>query len=152
MNEEKNYEEPMEENIDEITIEMEVEQEEPKAEKIKANIVNPTKEFIKTHKREIGIGVGALIFVGGVAYVAYSKGRARGIHDNTYVNGGRSDFNYGLMEDGENYSFAIRGATYGNGIWTHWLHMPKKDAIKVAKDVLEELGCLKTLAELPKEV
>lgn len=109
-------------------------------------------EFVKAHKKEIITGAIAIAVIGGLVYISYKSGFKAGVKANTFSVGDTTHINGYLSEDGSTYAIGFTGPTYGCGIKTFGVEWSRADAADVAVGILNDLGYLKKVIEIPGKV
>lgn len=109
-------------------------------------------EFVKTHKKEIITGAIAIAVIGGLVYISYKSGFKAGVKANTFKIGGCTHVDGYLPEDGSTYALGFTGPTYGCGLKTFGVEWSRADAADIAVGILNDLGYLKKIVEVPGKV
>lgn len=108
------------------------------------------KRFFEDNKKEIVCGaIGTAMFIFGVRII-YKTGFKAGVYANTLVD--KAPIVAKGIVDGDNYILSLVGPTYGCGDLEHGIIWTNEEAIKAAKDILKDLGCLKEIVEIPEDI
>lgn len=112
-------------------------------------------KFIKNHKKEIIIGTISIVLIAGGAYIIYKAGFKSGFKDGEMANMplDGADCNLcGKMGSDGGYNITIAGPTYNGGVAEHSCILDEENAIQFAKGMLKDLGCLKEVLEVGKDI
>lgn len=111
-------------------------------------------KFVKDHKKEIIMGTISIVLIAGGAYIIYKTGFKAGFKDgemsNMPIDG--ADCNIIGKMDGDSYSITIDGPTFGGGELVTGCVLTQENAIGFAKGILKDLGCLKEVLEVGKDI